>query len=88
MSWSVQIKEKSGAVGDAAAVAIGKQLALDNATTLAAILAYFQLVARDVHNNGNDVVMNSSGHTNSDGSGSWDIHIEIPTPVKVDTVVR
>lgn len=80
MSWSVQLKENSGSIGDKAKEAISKQTNPDSAVVLSAILAYFQMVARDNHNNGNDVVMNTNGHVNSDGSGSWDIHIEIPVP--------
>lgn len=82
MSWSIQVKEKSGDSHDKIAKAITSQMNPDSATTLLAILAYFQMVARDNHNNSGEVVMNTHGHVNGDGSGSWDIHVEIPIPVK------
>lgn len=82
MSWSVEVKEKSGDSHDKIAKAITSQMNPDSTLTLAAILAYFQMVARDTHNNGGEVVMKTYGHVNGDGSGTWDIHVEVPTPVK------
>jgi hypothetical protein len=84
MSWSISVKEKSGDSHDKIAKAITNQISPDNAAqrlTLTAILSYLQMVARDNHNNGNEVVMSSVGHVEQSGAGSWDIHIEIPLPV-------
>lgn len=83
MSWGFELKVKSGEAHDAIAKEVAKQINPDSAATLATILAYFQMVSRDNHNNGNEVILKSNGHVNSDGSGSWDIHVEIPTPVPV-----